>query len=395
MDDDSFDKIFRTESVFKDQKSLAQAWQPKKGQKLICRDNEIKKLTVIHRPIIDDEGEFSVNTLVLGNGGIGKTLTVRYFGARFQDAAIKRGVKITVEYYDCLQHRSKSSILRNISERLHYNAGHGYSDNEIMMQIMRQLKKRKEFLLIILDEAHHLPAGDILALLNSSIGFGEKNSRFSMICISRPTDWYRVENEKITSRIQDTLKMKYYSREEAIKILKYRRNIAFREGVIEDNILELIGDIVVDAHNMRSGIDIMRSCGIRANELGLSNIESDMVLQSRNDINPTFKATIIDQLKEHEKISLLAIARELKQSGDPSTMVDPTYEMYCMICEEKEIGPHVKMSFRKYIRNLNQSKAVETDYMNPTADKKGRQLVIKLIDIDPEKLIELLEEIVH
>ena len=177
MSDDLFDKFLRTESVFKNQASLNQAWVPDEKQKLLCRDGEIKKFLAIHRPIIEKKGEFSVNTLVLGTGGIGKTLTTRYFGKKFRNAALKRDVKLTIEYYDCLQHRSKSSILRSISEQLHYSAGHGYSDNEIMLQILKELKKRNESLLIILDEAHNLGSDDLLALLNASIGFGEKMVR--------------------------------------------------------------------------------------------------------------------------------------------------------------------------------------------------------------------------
>ena len=188
MSEDLFDKFLRTESVFKDQSSLNQAWIPKQGEQLICRDNELTKLLAIHRPVIDTKGKFSVNTLIVGGGGVGKTLTIRYFGRKFRDAALKNDVKLIVEYYDCLQHRSKSSILRNISEHLNFSTGHGYSDNEIMVQILKDLIKRDKSLLIILDEVHNLPSDDILALLNTSIGFGEQNSRFCILCATRPTD---------------------------------------------------------------------------------------------------------------------------------------------------------------------------------------------------------------
>ena len=392
MDEDIFDNILRTESVFKNHKSLNQAWVPEKDQKLLCRDDEIKRLLAIHRPIIDAKGEFSVNTLILGKGGIGKTLTARYFGRNFRRVALKHEVKITVEYYDCLQHRTKSSILRNISERLHYSAGHGYSDNEIMQQILKELKKRNESLLIILDEAHNLSSDDILALLNASIGFGEKNARFCIICVSRPSDWYKVDNEKISSRMQDKITMEPYPKEEAQRVLTYRKNLAFREGIIDDFVLELIADIVVENNNMRTGIDIMRACGIRADEKGLSNIDSDMILGSRNDINPTFRGDIVDQLKMHEKLTLWAIARTLNQTKNPFTKVEAAYENYQVLCEELETKAHVPMSFRKYIRNLADVKAIYKDYLNPTKDKKGRQLQIKLTDISAEKLIEFFEK---
>ncbi len=392
MDEDIFEKILRTESVFKDQSSLNQAWIPKKNQKLLARDSEIKKLTAIHRPIIEAQGAFSVNTLVLGTGGIGKTLTIRFFGRRFREAVLKRDIKLTIEYYDCLQHRTKSSILRNISERLHYSAGHGYSDNEIMEQILKELRKREESLLIILDEVHNLSSDDILALFNASIGFGEANTRFCIIAISRPADWYKVNNEKISSRTQDIIRMKYYTNDEALEILKYRRNLAFREGILEDENLELISDIVTENNNMRIGIDIMRACGIRADEKGLSSIDSEMILESRNVINPTFRADVIDNLRLHEQVALWSVAKALLASGDPYTKVEDTYEIYMILCEELNIKPHVQMSFRKYIRNLADVKAIHKDYLNPTVEKKGRQLEIKLTDISAEKLSEYFEK---
>ena len=47
---------------------------------------------------------------------------------------------------------------------------------------------------------------------------------------------------------------------------------------------------------------------------------------------------------------------------------------------------HVPMSFRKYIRNLADVKAIQKDYINPTTEKKGRKLELRLIDISAEKL---------
>lgn len=391
MDDDIFAKYLKTESVFKDQNSLNQAWVPSNKQHLKCRDSELKKLLLLHRPILETQGEFSTNSLVLGKGGIGKTLTVRYFGRKFREAALKKDVKLTIEYYDCLQHRTKSSILRNISERLHYSAGHGYSDNEIMEQILKELIKRQESLLIILDEVHKIPPDDILALLNASIGFGDKNTRFCIICISRETDWFKVDNEKISSRIQDKIIMKPYAKEEAFEILKYRRNLAFRDGVLEDDIVDLIADIVVEQKNMRTGIDIMRSCGIHADEKMLSTINTDMVLRSRDSISPTFRADVLDNLKLHEQLTLWAVAAALKASGDPYTKVDESYEYYEMLCEEMGYKAHVQMSYRKYIRNLASVKAIHKEYLNPTTEKKGRQIQVKLIDIPAEKLCEYFE----
>ena len=80
-----------------------------------------------------------------------------------------------------------------------------------------------------------LPLDDILALLNTSIGFGSSNTRVCFIGITRPDAWYKVETEKIKSRIQEVIKFDAYTLEEAAQILKWRRNLAFRDGVLEDS----------------------------------------------------------------------------------------------------------------------------------------------------------------
>ncbi len=76
MKDPPLSAPMHTESVFKNPKSLDGTWVPTSTQKLLCRESQLKQLAVIHRPIIANHGEYSVNTLILGGPGIGKTLTV-------------------------------------------------------------------------------------------------------------------------------------------------------------------------------------------------------------------------------------------------------------------------------------------------------------------------------
>ncbi|MHA1794958.1 MAG: hypothetical protein ACTSUK_02515, partial [Promethearchaeota archaeon] len=103
-------------------------------------------------------------------------------------------------------------------------------------------------------------------------------------------------------------------------------------------------------------------------------------------------ADILDNLSLHEHLTLWAIAAALKHTGNPFTKVDESFEFYKMKCEELGYKPHVQMSFRKYIRNLSSVKAIYKEYLNPTSEKKGRQIQIKLTDITPEKLCDYFEK---
>ena len=183
MDSDDFKKRMNYTSVFKNFGSLNQNWVPSEKEKLLCRNREIDHMITLFRPIIAEEGPFSANLLVLGGGGIGKTLTVKYFAKNFRDFA-KKSSKVTVEYYDCLQHKTKSAILRDMISKINFATGHGFGDPELMKQILSHLKSSNQYLLIILDEIHNLNYEDIMAFLNASQAFGQANSRFSIIGVT-------------------------------------------------------------------------------------------------------------------------------------------------------------------------------------------------------------------
>ena len=153
-------------------------------------------------------------------------------------------------------------------------------------------------------------------------------------------------------------------------------------------------DFVAENKNMRTGIDIIRACGLHCDELQLSHITAEMILNARNEVHPTFRSEIIDQLKPHEHLALAAVALTLRESKDPFTNVEDAYENYRVLCEEYERPAHVKMSFRKYLRNLTTVKAINSEYLNPTVEKKGRQLRVHLNDIEPNALLEMLRKII-
>ena len=200
MRDDYLATPFRTESVFKTPKSLDGTWIPASTQKLLCRETQLKRLTVIHRPIIENHGEYSINTLILGGAGVGKTVTARVFAQKFRDAALKQETTVEIKYFDCNTTRTKSMILRKIIAELHMGDPQGYSDAELWIQIFHHFTREKLTFLILLDEIGVLSSDDILSLLNTSIGFGSSNTQVCFIGITRPDAWYKVDTEKITSR---------------------------------------------------------------------------------------------------------------------------------------------------------------------------------------------------
>ncbi len=392
MDEDEFRKQFMKKSVFRQASSLDLSYVP---DKLYCRDDALKTLIFNYRRIMEEKEQPSINCLILGKGGVGKTCTARFFGKQFRTIAIENDVKLFLEYFNCINFRSKSKIIRELLAKYQHGSGRGFSDDEALKLILSQLIRDKGYMLLVIDEIHLLKPDEVLAFLDIAETFGHQNAKLSLLLISRSKDWMTIETERILSRLNEKILLKPYNFDESIRILEYRSDIAFKENVIDNELLTMNAQIVVDHKNMRHGIEILRKSGSFCDKEGIDRINADIIREASNDVYPTFRNDIVDQLKDQELLALYGIVRSLIDKGEPFTLVDDAFDEYNAICENYSIEPHVKMSFRKYVRQLTQLKIVASKTVRIEDATRGRHLEITLLDIPAIKLLELLEDIIE
>ena len=146
---------------------------------------------------------------------------------------------------------------------------------------------------------------------------------------------------------------------------------------------------------MFSDIKILRKSGLYADKEGLNVITADIIREASNEVYPTFRGDIVDKLNDQELIALLGIVRSLMKQDEPFSIVDDAYDEYLAICENYSIKPHVKMSFRKYVRQISQLKIIASRTVRKEDVQRGRHLEITLLDIPAPKLAELLEDMLE
>nr|BDI55026.1 MAG: Orc/Cdc6 origin recognition complex [uncultured archaeon] len=379
--------MLKKPSVFKNIGSLDLSYIPKR---LYCRDNEINSLIHNFRGIIDCKGIYSSNCLALGKGGIGKTTTVKFFCENFRNVALEKGIEINIHYYNCINYGTKSKIIRHLFEHYNFGSAKGLNDNETLISIIKAIKFRKKYIMLILDEVHLLPLNDLWALLDIPETFGHHNVRMSIILISRTFDWENIENERLLSRINKIIELKPYTYDQVRKILKYRYEVAFRDHLLDKTNIDSIAKIIEKKKNLRHGIEILRSCGQYVDETGISklNIENIQNIASKI-IYSKFRADIIDQLKPHNLFTFYAILIDSRLSYNQFVLVDTSYIVYKLICKELGIKPHVEMTFRKYIKDLAKLHLIISELCKISDKIRGRHLKIQLpFDKETAKTIE-------
>lgn len=377
-------------SVFKSASSLDMSYVP---DTIYCRDDAINTLISNFRRILDEKDQPSINCLILGKGGIGKTCTARWFGKNFTNIAKEKGVNFFTEYYNCLNFRTKGRIIRELLDKHTHGGGRGYSDDEALKIILKQLMREKSYMLLVIDEVHLLKKDEILALLDIAETFGHQNARLSIILISRNKDWMRVETERILSRLNEKIQLKPYKYYEARQILQYRIDIAYKEGVVDDDILSMVSQIATDHQDMRHGVEILRKSGLYADRGGWDQITADLIREASNDVYPTFRTEIIDQLNDQELLALYGVGKALYEKNSTYIGIDEAFDEYQNIALSYSIEPHIKMSFRKYIRSLNQLNIIASKPFRTEEAERGRKLELTILDIPVIKLEGFLIEI--
>jgi len=372
-------------SIFKDETTLFREYIP---DKLPRREREIARLTRDFKPLTIKEGAFSVNVAIIGNAGIGKTSISKYFQERFPKSASKFGKKIYCIYYNCYTYRTKSSILRHLLQK-HFNifSTRGFSDNELLSDLMKILNKENANLILILDEANVLGSDDILSFIYIPEAFEFGKSRISTILVSRLTEFNSLLNVQLSERIHDKIQLDGYSKEDLREILGYRAELAFRNNVLPVDVLEQVVSISAGTQNARHGIEILYHAGKIADQEKQSYITPEMVRKAKAYVYPELRSSVLEDLKNHELYVSIAVARNLMHENIASTTIDDIYDYYKIVCEECGETPQAKVTFRRHIDVITKTGIIYKIVQPVGEGKRGRRSVITLQDI-PAKVLE-------
>lgn len=373
-------------SVFKKnaEYTLSPGFVPKK---LPRRDNELKRLILDFQSLTVKGGAYSVNVAVIGPPGSGKTSLVRHFGENLTAYGRRKGQNIIFEYIDCFAARTKSSILSNLLAKFNITS-RGFSDEELLSILIKRLSNENAHLLLGLDEAYIIGGEAILSLIRGSEVYGSEVSRISTIIISRLTEWRTILNTTLTGRITDQITLAGYKKEDLLEIIKYRSDLAFKPGVVSDEVLEMVADIASKTENARHAIELLFRAGKIADHLSEEYISPEMIRKAKDEVFPEFRIEIFHDLKYHELLSALAVAKRLKHKGIVSTTIDESYDYYRLTCEEYKIEPKSKSAFREFIKFLSDLGVIASIVVNLSRGRRGRRTQIRLYDLPAEVLEE-------
>ncbi len=379
-----------TSSVFRNRFTLLPEYTP---EELPCRDKEIDQLVENLSILLEPSHTYAVNIAITGPPGIGKTTLTKKTLGDLKNAAITNGINLDTFYVNCHSFRTKTSIIRRIATDKFHIQGRGFSDEELLEMLAKRLEKENQRLVLALDEASMLSGKDILAFIHMNELFSSGIGRLSTIIICRRSEWSLLLSADLSGRIQDQLSLEGYTSDELKEILTYRKNLAFYDEVISEDVFDLIIEICSRTRNARHGVEILLKSGLKANAVGQGKISAELVRAAKTEVYPELRTDIFQDLKKNELVAALSIGRLLLKPGKVSTTVNESYDTFKLISEENKLKVQSIATFRICLDSLERLGIISHSVSSLPAGARGRRSKITLYDIPAQILVERVEQV--
>jgi len=367
--------------------------------KLLHRDAELQRLRSLFDQMVTAPYEMSQKAVIIGNVGSGKTVLANTYGKELMEKADRRRVKLNYIHINCRQRRgSLFMVLSQVVTRIRPDfPERGYSANELLDILRQILDEENTQVLLVLDEVDALIETEGSDALYYLTRFHETTPdeprRLNLICISKDAEVFRkLDRSTLSSLQQNIIRMPDYNKYQLADILMYRMERAFRKDAVPLEVIDFISEVAEKENgDARYAISLLHGAGNEADNAGSRQIKPEHVRKIAVGIFDVIVPDEIKYLSQHEKLSLLSIARFFMSSTAPEATTGEIEENYRMVCEEygEKVRGHTQ--FWKYLKKLADLDFVS---MEMHASSQGRTQLIRLDKIPAkllqEKVMELL-----
>ena len=383
----------RASVIIKDSNKLSFDYVP---IKLVCREEQIQRLSMLVRPVIEDGR--SETAFLTGSVGTGKTATAKRFCADMMQYGLKNNVPLDFIFVNCRQRSTEAGVLLQLIR--HYDPGfpdRGFASSEMMRALRGKIDKDKKRLVIVLDEVDVLLKKGSVDLIYQLSRFSEESinvtASVSLILIAQEYVLDRLDDASLsTFKRTNAIRFNKYTRDELREIVAVRVEEALVTGGIQEDAIDLIADISSEYGDARFAIDLLDKSARIGEEKSEGMVTAEEIRAAKAMIYSVVTESKLSNLDQNHMITLLAIARSIKAM---SYVQSPAAEKtYAVVCEEYGVAARKHTQFWSYVQDLEKINLIVTKTVSD-GNTGGRTTLISLPDIPSKVLAKKIEEMME
>jgi archaeal cell division control protein 6 len=364
------------ETLFRDPEVLEIDYVPEQFE---FRDAQMRELAFQIRPGL--RGGRPLNTICKGLPGTGKTTSVRKLFTEIEEST----KKLVPVYINCQIDNTKFAIISQIYRKLvgHLPPSSGTSFKQVFDAIARILVKEEIVLIVALDDANYLLYENeinkvLYTLLRSHESYEGTRIGVIVIVSDLDVDLARAVDARVASVFRPAeIYFPPYENAEIHEIMKARAMQGLFQGVLSEEMLDLVVEQTLKSGDLRVGIDLLKRATLNAEQAARRNIGKEDICGAYEVSKYLHLSHTIKTLKDEERLILKSFARRTSKEQEMNAG-----EVYKSIRESLSIG---YTRFYEIIKKMDAMRLINLEYR----DGKGRTRIITL-RYDPAKILEYL-----
>ena len=364
------------ETLFRDPEVLEIDYIPEQFE---FRDTQMRELAFQIRPGL--RGGRPLNTVCKGLPGTGKTTSIRKLFTEIEDTT----KKLVPVYINCQIDNTKFAIISQIYKKLsgHLPPSSGTSFKQVFDAVARILVKEEMVLLVALDDANYLLyENEINKVLYTLLRSHEtyEGTRIGVIVIvsDLDVDLSRAVDARVASVFRPAeIYFPPYDNAEIQEIMKARVLQGLFQGVLSEELLNLVVEQTLKSGDLRVGIDLLKRATLSAERAARRTIEREDICGAYEVSKYLHLSYTLKTLKDEERLILKSFAERSVKEHEMNAG-----EVYKSIRESLSIG---YTRFYEIIKKMDAMRLINLQYR----DGKGRTRIITL-RYDPAKVLEYL-----
>lgn len=372
------DLLLWDQTIFKDEEYFELDFLP---ENLLHRDAQMRSLKFSVAPAL--RGSTPLNAYCRGAPGTGKTSAVLKVFAELESNT----QKVVPVYINCQVDSTRYAIFAQVFKKLfgYPPPSSGISFKKLFSQIAKHLVEKKKVLIVALDDFNYLMASkEADEVLYSLLRMHEVQPGAKVGVVTILSDLTLDMARDLSPQVQsvflpEEILYPQYSYDEVKDILRYRVRYGFMQGVIADDLIDLMTKYTEETGDLRVGINMLKRAGLNAERRASRTISLEDVEKAYEGSRYIHLNYTLKNLKKEEKVLLKCII----ESGKEEMM---SGELYDCFKGQTELG---YTSFYEMVNRLESLKLVSLNNTGKGTRGQSRLVSLRYDPAEVEKRIDV------